>query len=427
MSPPILPWTSPGALAALAVTASGGGAMARPLRPLAALDLPSLYVHYASLVDLVLYLMLFNGIAQAALAGRLEGKGGRLTAAAVGTALALALAGLSAATGFSLMSLGSVAVVVLLGLVGLVIYRTLRRLQVTGVVAGAGVMLLLSLGIEAGAPVLAAELSVAFPILDAATGLALLVLLWKALSAVVPKGMAGKTRELAEKLDKPPARKARVSQSSGKMGEDQAETSHLQEELRREKPEITHRLRGIVRRETKESRAILRELEVVRKIVEEGGHGARDRHHIAEALRSIPPHQHRLRTLLEEVRELDQRLGRFDLGMLRELREAFEKFPAAQRPVIRRLVLKERQKIRSEERIARIEAFAKTYDTNSAKCFTTAAELILKNELRGALEWIAAAERYETECLRALERTHALERMLRRITRLEFGQLRRAA
>lgn len=409
-----------------AVTGRAAAPVSRMLRPLQALDLPEIYGQHSVLVDFVLFLLLFNGIAQATLTGRLKGKGGRLTAAAIGTSLALALSGLSWGTGFSVLSLGPVAVLMLLGLVGIVMYRALRRLHASAATAGALVLVLIALTVEAAAPALAGTIAEIFPVLDLAVGLGLLVLIWRGLQHMMPKGAKGSVDKLADKIEKGDEPSTDPTEP-GKQPKGESEVAHLRKELRREKPEIGRRLKAIVARESKESRAILRELHLIRGVLQDGRHPAKDRKSIADALRRIPPKRHRLRSLVDEVKELDRRLARFDLGVLKELREAYRKVPPGQQKLMRKLALEERQKIKSEQRIAHVENFVKTYDTNSAKCFQTAAECIVKNETPGALQWVDAAIKYEEEARRMIKRAQAVQSMLKRITRLELRQLRRAA
>jgi len=409
-----------------AVTGRAAAPVSQMLRPLQVLDLPVIYSQHSVLVDFVLYLLLFNGIAQATLSGRLKGKGGRLTAAAIGTSLALALSGLSWGTGFSVMSLGPVAVLILLGLVGIVMYRALRRLQASAATAGALALVLIALSVEAAAPGLAGSIAEIFPILDLAVGLGLLVLIWRGLQHLLPKGAKGSVDKLADKIEGGDAAPTDPAEPEHRA-KGESEVDHLRKELRREKPAVGRRLKSIVARESKESRAILRELQLIRGVLQDGRHPAKDRKEIADALRRIPPKRHRLRSFVEEVKELDRRLARFDLGVLHELREAYHKVPPGQREMMRKLALEERRKVKSEERIAFVENFVNTYDTNSAKCFQTAAECIVKNEIPGALQWVDAAIKYEEEARRMIKRAQAVQSMLKRITRLELRQLRHAA
>jgi len=398
----------------------------RALRPLEVLDLPNVYAQHSALVDLVLYLMLFNGVAQAVLVKRLPGKGGRMVAAAIGTGLALSLSALGIVSDFSLMALGPVAAVVLLGLVGLVIYQTLRRLHLSRAAAGSLVLVLAAMSVEAMAPAMSSTLSATFPILDLLVALGLLTLLWTGFRFFLPKGTSGKMGAVADAVEGKDSER-RASDEPGRPPKDQSETEHLKKELKRERPEVGRRLRGIVKRESKESRSILRELGIIKTTLEQGKHPAKDRHRIAEALRRIPPKRHRLHSLIQEVRELDRKLARFDLALLNELRVAYNKIPPGQRPLFKRLALEERKKIKSEQRIQYVEQFIAKYDANAGKSIQLGAERIAANDIPTALKWVNAAIRYEEEARRYIKRSQAIQSMLKRITRLELRQLKRAA
>jgi hypothetical protein len=127
------------------------------------------------------------------------------------------------------------------------------------------------------------------------------------------------------------------------------------------------------------------------------------------------------------VKALDGQLARFDLGMLRELRTAWEKIPPAQRPVIRRLALEERAKLESEQRIAAVEGFVATYDQQAAQLLEKAVQAVMQNAIPDSIALVQAAERNEAEAVKKVEEILELERSLRRIMRLELRQTRRAA
>ena len=243
---------------------------------------------------------------------------------------------------------------------------------------------------------------------------------------MLPRQSAGKIEAAARSIEGG-GTDGSGSPSPGKVSRERSETAQVRDEVRREKPEITHHLKSITKKEDKTSKQIVKELRLIEELLEKGKHPGKDRQRIAEALRAIPPKRHELRLRIAQVKELDVRLGRFDLALLSELRSAFDKVPPGQRPAIRKMALEEREKIRSEERIAVIERFVATYDTNAARIVESAAEAIVKNDIPRAVSWIQAAVRYEEEAEKAIRRIEAVERMLRRIIRLELRQLRRAA
>lgn len=407
------------------MSVSSGTSIDLLLRPLEAIDLPSLYARHTSLVDFFLYLALFNGVAQVAFVKRLEGRGGRLVAGAIGAALAIAMTGLEAAVGFSLLSLGPLAAGILLLLVGVGIYRTVRLL---GAAPGTAAMLsltLVALGIRAGSPRLADLISSSFPFLDLVVGGGVLFLLWKGLRHLVPGGGGGRLEALARKIGSE-ERSAGTGPGSVKDVEGESRIGHLRRELREEKPEIGRRLKRITKKERKTCREIRSDLSTIRSLLERGAQSGSDRKKISDALLKIPPARHQLRGLVDSIRDLDQRLGRFDLALLRELRVAWEKLPPADRPVLQKLALEERAKLQSEQRIATIEEFVRSYDADSAGALERAATAISANAIPDAIGLIRAAEARETEAEKKVEEVLEIERQLRRIMRLELRQTRQA-
>ncbi len=408
------------------MTVSTGTSLSMLLRPLDALNITQAYSEHAVLIDFVLYLVLFNGIAQVAFTKRLEGKGGRLVAGAVGCALALAMTGLESTAGFTVASFGPLAATFLLFLIGVTVYRMMRHLGASSGTAGALSLVLIALGVQAAAPRLAAAISSAFPFLDLAVAVGVIVLAFKAVHHLMPKGSSGKLGELAAKIGSPGPRQGPVAEDAGRHAAE-GEAAHLRDEFRLEKPEITRHMKRITKKERKACKQVSKELALIRSLLERGRHDERDRKAIAEALQRIPPKRHELAERLQAVRLLDQRLGRFDVAVLTELRTAWDKVPVGERSVVRRLALEERAKVQSEQRIAAAEGFVASYDSESEGFLERAATAILNNAVPDAVALLKAAEQREAEAQTRIEDVLDIEHQLRRIIRLELRQAKRAA
>lgn len=408
------------------MTVVSGASLSTLLQPLQLLDLPRAYAEHAVVIDFLLYLVLFNGVAQVAFTRRLEGKGGRLMAGAVGCALALAMTGLEAATGFTLASFGPLAAAILLLLVGIAIYRMLRQLGAAAGTAGALVLVLVALGLQAAAPRLATTLSTAFPFLDVTVVVGLMVLAWKAVGHLAPRASSGRLSKLAAEIAKPGPRRDPVPETA-EMHAVEGEAAHLRDEFRLEKPEIGRHLKRITKKERKACKHVAKELALVRSLLERGRTGERDRRAIADALQRIPPARHELADRLQAVKLLDQRLARFDMAVLTELKTAWEKVPTSQRGLIRRLALEERAKIQSEQRITSFESSVATYDSESEGLLERAAAAVLNGRIPEAVSLLKLAEQREIEAQGKIDQILEVERELRRITRLELRQAKRAA
>jgi len=102
-----------------------------PLESLRHLNISRLYDDFSQVIDLVIFFMLFYGLAHVTLGKKFEGRGGNLISIAVGSALAISTLLLERTMGFSLKSFGGVAIFVILGIVSVLLYMTLRSLEVS--------------------------------------------------------------------------------------------------------------------------------------------------------------------------------------------------------------------------------------------------------------------------------------------------------
>jgi len=93
-----------------------------------ALAIGSFYEQHAWAVDSIIYLIMFTGAAQVTLGSTYTGRGGRAMVAAIGAALTVGAATLAYQTGFTLAALGPLAWLILLGLLGLMLFRLVRSM-----------------------------------------------------------------------------------------------------------------------------------------------------------------------------------------------------------------------------------------------------------------------------------------------------------
>ena len=107
---------------------TGLGFLQKGLRPLEYLDISKLYESYTVFIDFAIYLMVFVGISQITLGSRFQGKGGKAITIAIGISLALSLAISEKYLGFSLRSLGPIAVGIFLAILSVMIYRLIKQL-----------------------------------------------------------------------------------------------------------------------------------------------------------------------------------------------------------------------------------------------------------------------------------------------------------
>ncbi|MCK5617141.1 hypothetical protein KAR91_85550, partial [Candidatus Pacearchaeota archaeon] len=92
--------------------------------PVSSLDVAGTYERHSALIDFLLYVVLFVGIAQSSFAHRFAGRGGRAVVIGVGLILALALSSSS----FSINKMWPVAATIILLFTVSIIFRALKKL-----------------------------------------------------------------------------------------------------------------------------------------------------------------------------------------------------------------------------------------------------------------------------------------------------------
>jgi hypothetical protein len=391
-----------------------GGRLVSPI-----LDLGGFYRQSWALVDFFLLFALFSGTARATIGRRFEGREGQLVSLALGAILSMAALGLEVAMGINLTALGPVAAVIFLLLVGAALFLMLRKLGLKVATSAASAVLVLGLGLAFVSPEVAEVLGWVISLVQFAALIGLVMLGYRALERLGELRPGGQISKVA--------RDVKRSGDASMKGTNPGRKRTLKKELKEEKRAIAHQLKPVTRKEEKDSSRILRELKLIQGTLQKGNLSTKDRKLIAEAMSRVPPKRHALRVHLERVQRIDQALLRFDARAFTELRQRLRGLDASQQRALRRLLLEERRKVDSERRIARVEQFVKSYDTNAARCLERSGDLVVKGDLGKARQWIDAAVRYEQEAQRTIERIRAVERMLIRVTKAELRQVRKAA
>jgi hypothetical protein len=382
------------------------------------LDLKDVYLHWWPAVDFLLFFALFAGIVHATVGKRFEARGGQLVTLALGAVLAMGALGFEWAFDLNLTALAPVAALVFLILLAVSLFWLLRTLGLSAATSVVGTVLVLAFAVSAISPRFSGALSwlTALLQLGALLGAGYLVA-----SVMFGRGQAkGGVRLDAEAQ----------AIASGTTDQDTANrrwSGDEQRALREEKGSIAASLRPITKQAQKSAERVLSELQLVKKSLARGPPSEKDRHIIGAALARVAPERTELANLLDQVKQLDQRLLSFDEKTLPSLTARAGPMSPRQRGALYRLVLEERDKIGIEKKIEYVESFVEKYDAQGIACTQEAADQLVRGDLETAKRWVDAAIGYEEQAIKMIERTRAVERMLQRLTRLELRQLKQAA
>jgi len=156
------------------------------LAPFRGLDITSLYAQYSTVVDFVLFLVLFWGVARLSLGKQFPGAPGRWISGSVAVALALGLVVAEKTMGFGVASMGPIAASILVLVVGVTLFLSIRQLAGVGALGAVGItFVVVYLVMQAAVPGYFGWLKDKVPFVGAVFAVALLLALWKGGTYVV--------------------------------------------------------------------------------------------------------------------------------------------------------------------------------------------------------------------------------------------------
>jgi len=317
--------------------------------PFRDLDIASFYSNYSSVIDAIIFCLIFVGLAQVTLGKRFGNSGGgKAIVIGVGLALTFALVVMERTMDFSLAQFGPYAAAIFVILAASVLFYLLKTLGVGGIASFSSSYVIVYFLLRAVVPSFFHYVQANAPGLHALIALGALISLvttiWKVAGSAWP--------EAGEGIRKIKARIHPAGEAPQKVPEARAQ---LGEEIKL----LGGKLAGIQRQRVKDSEAIMADLDNIVSVIGQYGDTPQSRRLIAEKLsRDIIPREHRLNISLRALRKLHERIEKFELGMLVQLK----KLPPIERKAAEKEIRTRLQKLNVEERIKAIEGRMQDHD-----------------------------------------------------------------
>jgi len=343
------------------------------LRPLEYLDISQLYSRYSVFIDFAIYLMVFVGISQLTLGNRFQGRGGKAIAIAIGVSLALSLAVTEKYLGFSIKSLGPIAVAIFLAILSVMIYRLIKQLGGSFAVSGSLAYIIILLFLTATMPGFFAWINRNTPLL----GLGLIIgFFWASYNVVSHLFRRKKlSQELGEKFDKVKT-------------EAKGEIDNLDRSKRFQKANV----RRITKRAKKASREILEDLEEILKAIDKYGHLPEVGPMIKEQIDKVMPEQLELVDFLTRLQNLHKRLLSFDTSLYsHELQTRYRNLTGPERAMLKKELEDEYQKLGIERQLLDLEGKAHGYLADMKNVLAQAGQEMVSGNPEGAKASIRGA------------------------------------
>ena len=365
--------------------------------PVSSLDVAGTYERHSALIDFLLYVVLFVGIAQSSFAHRFAGRGGRAVVIGVGLILALALSSSS----FSINKMWPVAATIILLFTVSIIFRALKKLIGNSAVSLAMSFIIAYFIVRSVVPEIHDELA---NLLHGLFYVAVLTIIF-GLPRAVFSGNDKKIMDLTKKI-----RKKELSKKAEGFG--------------REK-EVARILEAITKTEEKESRQIIQDLKIVRNILEKHGSNQKIRKLVQNKIRDILPKKHGAETNLAYLKDMTSRLEQFDTNLFSQLKDNYDNLTEQQKKDARKELERELEKLNAEkEIIGQLAPLMEQYNDTMKKYLKGTIIQLSIGDTGLALHWIKEAINYEQGIQSLAKRTSILERLIRETTEKEFKSIK---
>jgi hypothetical protein len=388
--------TSPGSLGAL-------------FKPLEYIDISALYDHYSMLIDLIIYLLIFVGLAQITLGQRFSGRGRKAITIGIGLTLALSLATAEKFLGFSIRSFGPIAAGIFLAVLGMMIYRLIKHFGAGFAVSSSLAYIIVLLSVVATVPGFFKWVNDAMPMLN----LGLLVGFFIACYNIIAHLFRHKSisERFGRKLEE-------LKKNSNKI------TSSLDRSENSQKDQI----KPITNKAFKSSTQILSELLEILKSIERYAQIPEARKVIKEQIDRILPEQMELTEQLKRLQILHNRVLSFDLSMYSNQAQArFRELSENEKGPFKKEILSLYAKLGVEKQLQELEQRIQSYQGGIKTCLQQASACLISGDIPKTKEFIQKAISLEKGTVSIIEKLTILEKQILEHTRKEVALERHTA
>ena len=386
----------------IAAAGTGFGSLGEILKPLEYIDVSQIYYRYAIIIDLVVYLMVFVGLAQVTLGNKFQGRGGKAITIAIGVSLAISMAIAERAFGFSLGSFGPIAVGLFLAILGVMIYRLIKHLGAGFAVSGSMAYVIIILFLTATMPGFFAWINQNIPLLNLGLVIGFIWALYNLISHLF------KHKGLSQKLAK-------------KFKDIKAESNEDISKLTNSKSFQRSQIKPITKQAFKTSNQILNELAEILKSIEKYGHMPEARAEIKKQIDRILPEQ---MELMETIKTLQNRHGRilaFDMGIYsQEFQNRYRELSGPEKAAMKKELEDEYIKLGIEKQLPVLERQIEDYHIGIRNHLIQASSFLMARDIENAKALIKKAINLEQQTKLILDRLRNLEKQIFRHTKREL-------
>lgn len=381
------------------------------LSPFETTNFSDIYDSYSSIIDFIIYLILFVGLSQVTIGKRFEAKGGKAVVVAIGLVLAIGLTISESYMGFNLRSFGPLAAAIFIFMVGFVIFIGIKSAGMESIGAGSITLVLTYFSIRSVSPSFFDWMisNKYLSWLHSVILIAVLISVYKIFRIFFLK-----KEETAE------------SKSDGLFKNAVSKPINFIGHLKEEKSElnfIKKKLEKITNEAGKDSKQIIKDLLEIKKFIHEFGNSDKGKELISKKVESIIPKERQVHLRIKAIREMIQRISSFEIQNFDNLQNEYKSLSKSDKTKVEKGLKIQWDKLDVEKQMIRLEEAIKKYD----QLFRHHLELLIvsirSNKTKSAIEQIDETIKYEKDLLKTIQQMEGLEKRLERFTKRNIKEI----
>ncbi len=379
------------------------------LSPFETTNFSDIYDTYYSIIDFIIYTVLFVGLSQVTIGKRFESKGGKAIVVAIGLVLAIGLAISESYIGFNLRSFGPLAAAIFIFFVGLVIFLGIKSAGMENVGAVSITLVITYFSIRSVSP----------SFFDYMINNQYLSWLHSIILIAVLISIYKLFRLFFFKKD---AIKENISEGFFKNVSSKPKDffNQLKEE-KNEKNFIQKKLEKITSDAGKDSKQMISDLIEIRKLIREFGSSEKGKELISRKIESIIPSERLIHLKIKALREMIKKISDFDIQNFENLQSEYKSLPINERKILEKKLKTEWKKLDVEKQLLKLEEVIRKYDHS----FNHHLELLIvslrSNKIKSAVEQIDETIKIEKNLFQTVRQMEELEKKLERFIGKEIS------
>jgi hypothetical protein len=384
-----------------AMVFAGSGFLEFFFQPFEFLSFTAVYDQYSAIIDLFIFMLIFVGLTKAALGRHFPGKSGRAISIGTGLILAISLVIAEEAYDFNIKTFGPVAAAVLILTFGVMIYLFLHKsgLGMSGSAALAYIAIYFSL--HAVTPEAFLWTNEVMPYFNISALLLLLIAIFGFGASFWPGHV----------------NRASYKHPKGVGYKDPFWQKH-KDAAKNEEKFIKRQIKPISKKSVKDSKSILNDLKYVNDGIQKYGYSDKARHVISRQIDKILPKEHELARAVSRLKELNERILKFDSSLLNESsREQLKKMSNGDKAKLKASMKDELKRIGAEKRIREIDSKLEKRLNVLSEYLGSAKDSLVYDQVDKALDYIKKAISIEKENKTYLKEVKRMEIRIMRLIR----------